>query len=222
MRGMSRDKISFSILCILCSAAGLFAIVRRILLGWDGLVWGAFALMVLSAWAAIKIVQREPITDEAVVRLKQAPQWRELSPLRRRSMMLLDWPLFFAMREREVERLRDQPLTKLVFEPHGVILVPVEAQHTDGYFLTRIAGEAERRGLKVHNAIQGIFGVRWAGAKNVQLTCLGSDDRIWNHARNELIDGGSISLRQFRDALEWGYLSTLSAADRNEYFRGNR
>src|SRR3546814_14009515 len=91
---------------ILCSAAGLFAIVRRVLIGFDGLVWGAFSLMLLLAWAAIGIMRREVMTDEAIFRLKEAPQWRELSPLHRRRMMLLDWPLFFAIREREVERLQ--------------------------------------------------------------------------------------------------------------------
>lgn len=212
---MSRHQITFSILCILCSAAGLFAIVRRVLIGFDGLVWGAFSLMFILAWAAIRIMQREPMTDEAIVRLKEAPQWRELSPLRRRHMMLLDWPLFFAIREREVGRLLDQPLTKVVFEPQGVTLVPIESQHADAYFLTKIASMAERRGLKVHNATQGIFGPRWAGAKSVKLTWMGSDNRIWNHARNELVDGGSISLRQFDDALEWGYVSTLSEAERS-------
>ncbi len=216
---MSSRQIIFSILCILCSAVGLFAIVRRILLGWDGLVWGAFGLMFISAWAAIKIMQHEPLANDTIFRLKDAPQWRELSPLRRRLMMLFDWPLFFAIREREVERLFDQPLTQVVFAPHGVILVPTEEQHTEGYFLTRIAREAGWRGLKVDNAVQGIFGPRWAGAKCVKLTCLGSDDRIWNHARSELIDGGSISLLQFRDALESGYLSTLSVADRYRYYR---
>src|SRR3546814_6293605 len=98
---MSRHQITFSILCILCSAAGLFAIVRRVLIGFDGLVWGAFSLMLLLAWAAIGIMRREVMTDEAIFRLKEAPQWRELSPLHRRRMMLLDWPLFFAIRSEE-------------------------------------------------------------------------------------------------------------------------
>src|SRR3546814_4050249 len=57
-------------------------------------------------------------------------------------MMLLDWPLFFAIREREVERFLDQPLTKVVFEPQGVTLVPIESQHTESYFLTKIASMA--------------------------------------------------------------------------------
>ena len=216
---MSRHQITFSILCILCSAAGLFAIVRRVLIGFDGLVWGAFSLMLLLAWAAIGIMRREVMTDEAIFRLKEAPQWRELSPLHRRRMMLLDWPLFFAIREREVERPLDQPLTKVVFEPQGVTLVPIESQHTESYFLTKIASMAETQGLKVHNAIQGIFGLRWAGAKSVKLTWLGSDDRIWNHACSELIDGGSISLRQFRRALEWGYVSTLPEAEHHWVYR---
>src|SRR3546814_15294737 len=76
--------------------------------------------MLLLAWAAIGIMRREVMTDEAIFRLKEAPQWRELSPLHRRRMMLLDWPLFFAIREREVERLLYQPLTKVVFAPQGV------------------------------------------------------------------------------------------------------
>src|SRR3546814_19025264 len=94
--------------------------------------------MLLCAWAAIGIMRREVMTDEAIFRLKEAPQWRELSPLHRRRMMLLDWPLFFAIREREVERLLDQPLTKAVFEPPGVPLVPIESQHTESCFLTKI------------------------------------------------------------------------------------
>src|SRR3546814_16971989 len=80
---------------------------------------------------------------------------------------------------------------------------------------------AETQGLKVHNAIQGIFGLRWAGAKSVKLTWLGSDDRIWNHACSELIDGGSISLRQFRRALEWGYVSTLPDAEHHWVYRSH-
>lgn len=210
---MSRHQMTFSILCILCSAAGLFAIVRNLLIGFDDLVLGAFSLMFLFAWAAIRIIKREAITDEAVFRLGQAPQWRELSPFRRRLMMVLDWPLFWAIREREVERLMDQPLTKVFFEPQRVKLIPIESQHIEAYFLTKIANMAETRGLKVNNTAQGIFGRRWAGAKSVELTWLGSDDRIWNHARNELVDGGSISLREFDAALEWGYNSTLSEAE---------
>src|SRR3546814_197647 len=115
--------------------------------------------------------------------------------------------------------LLDQPLTKVVFEPQGVTLVPIESQHTESYFLTKIASMAETQGLKVHNAIQGIFGLRWAGAKSVKLTWLGSDDRIWNHACSELIDGGSISLRQFRRALDWGYVSTLPEAEHHWVYR---
>ncbi len=214
---MSWRQMSFSVLCILCSVAGLFAIVRDLLIGFDGLVLGVFSLMFLFALAAIRIMQRQAITDEAVLRLGQAPQWRDLSPSRRRRMMLFDWPLFWAIREREVERLLGQPLTRVVLEPQGIKLVPIEPQHTEAYFLTKIGNMAETRGLKVNNATQGIFGRRWAGAKSVDLTWLGSDERIWNNARSELIDGGSISLREFDAALEWGYISTLPEAERFQH-----
>lgn len=211
-------QAAFSILCILCSAIGLFAISRRVLIGWDNLVWGAFGLMFLLAWAAMKLMQSRPMTDEAILRLKGAPEWRELSPLRRRRMALLDWPLFFAIREREVERLLNEPLIKIVFEPHGVALVPMEAQHTDAHFLRVIAGASERRGLKVRNAVQGIFGARWTGAEQVELDWAGPDNRIWDHMRSELIDGAPTSLRRFDDILESGYISTLSEAERPQYF----
>jgi len=216
---MSRHQLAFSILCILGSAVGLLAIMRRVLIGFDGVVWGGFGLMFLLAWAAMRIIRRQTVADEAIFRLKDAPQWRELSPLRRRLLLLLDWPLFLAIREREMERLRDQPLTRVIFEPEGIILSPIEAQHTEAYFLTGIAAVAEVRGLKVRNAIQGILGPRWAGAKNVELTWSGSDDRIWNHARSDLTDGEPVSLRQFRRVLEWGYISTLSEAERSQYYR---
>jgi len=72
--------------------------------------------MFLLAWAAIKIMQRKPMTDEAIFRLKVSPEWRELSPLRRRCMLFLDWPLFLAIRDREAERLLNEPLTRVVFE----------------------------------------------------------------------------------------------------------
>lgn len=219
---MSQRQVTFSILCILCSAIGLFAIVRRVLIGSDGLVWGAFSLMFLLAWVAIKIMRRQPMTDEAIFRLQSAPEWRELSPLRRRCMVLFDWPLFFEIREKEAKRLLDEPLTRVVFEPQGVTLVPIEAQHTDAYFLRTIAGMTERRGLKVRNVVQGIFGPRLIGAQQVELNWLGSDNRIWNHVRNELIDGVPTSLRQFHNALESGYVSTLSEAERYQYYMDNR
>lgn len=219
---MSRHQLAFSVLCILCSVTGLFAIVRHILVGFDGLVGGAFGLMFLFAWGAIRSLRRENVTDEAFFRLKNAPQWRELSPLRRRSLMLFDWPLFFAIREREMIRLLEQPLTRVMFDAQGVTLAPLEAQHTEAYFLTQIANTAERRGLKVRNAVQGIFGRRWASAKNVELTWLGSDSRIWSYARDELTDGEPVSLRQFRRTLEWGYISTLSEKDRDKYYLESR
>lgn len=87
---MSRQQLAFSILCILCSVTGLFAIVRHILIGFDGLVGGAFGLMFLFAWAAMRIMRRENVTDEAVFRLQNVPQWGELSPLRRHRLMLLE------------------------------------------------------------------------------------------------------------------------------------
>lgn len=121
-----------------------------------------------------------------------------------------------------MKRLLDQPLTRVVFDAQGVTLAPLEAQHTEAYFLTQIAIAAERRGLKVRNAIQGIFGPRWGSAKNVELTWLESDSRIWSHARDELVDGEPVSLRQFRRALEWGYISTLSEEDRSKYYWENR
>ena len=219
---MSRHQLAFSILCILCSVIGLFAIVRHILIGFDGLVGGAFGLMFLFAWAAIRIIRRENVTDEAILRLKNAPQWGEISPIRRHCLMLFDWPLFFAIREREMKRLLDQPLTRVVFDAQGVTLAPLEAQHTEAYFLTQIANAAEGRGLKVRNAIQGIFGPRWASAKTVELTWLESDNLIWSHALDELINGEPVSLRQFRRALEWGYISTLSEEDRSKYHWENR
>lgn len=219
---MSRHQLAFSILCILCSVTGLFAIVRHILIGFDGLVGGAFGLMFLFAWVAIRIMRCENVTDEAIFRLKNAPQWGELSPLRRHCLMLLDWPLFFAIREREMKRLLDQQLTRVVFDAQGVTLAPLEAQHTEAYFLTQIASAAGGRGLKVRNAIPGIFGPRWASAKNVELTWLESDSRIWSHARDELVDGAPVSLRQFRRALECGYISTLSEGDRSKYYWENR
>jgi hypothetical protein len=219
---MSRHQVTFSILCILGSAIGLFAIIRRIVVGADGFMWAAFSLMFVCAWAAMKVLGRKPITDEAIIRVKSVPEWRELSPLRRRCMALFDWPLFLAIREREAKRLLDEPLTRVVFEAQSVTLVPIEPQHTDAYFLTMIASAAERRGLKVRNAVQGIFGPRLVGAKQIELNWLGSDNRIWNHVRNELIDGEPASLQQFNNALESGYLSTLSEAERYKYYMDNR
>jgi hypothetical protein len=102
-RAMSQHQVTFSIICMLSSVLGIFAIVRHVLIGSDGLGWVAFSLTFLLAWLAMKVMRDRPMTDEAIFRLQSAPQWRELSPLRRRCMMLFDWPLFFKIREREAK-----------------------------------------------------------------------------------------------------------------------
>ena len=221
-QSMFRYQVYFSILCVMCSAIGMFAIVRRILIGFDGVVWTAFGMMFVLAWAAIRIMRRQPMIDDAIFRLNSAPAWQELAPLRRYSLMMLDWPLFLAIREREVARLFDEPLTRLVFAARGIALVPVEVQHTAPYFLNAIARVAEGRGLKVCNDVQGVFGPRLIGPKQVELDLSGVDDRICNSLRSEFKDGALTSLRHFNKTLEAGYLSTLSETERNRYFMDNR
>jgi hypothetical protein len=109
-----------------------------------------------------------------------------------------------------------------VFDPQGFTLVPIEDQHTDAHFLKTIARATEKRGFKVSNAVRGMFGRRLTGLKQVELNWEGPDHRIWKHVRNELTDGALTSLRQFHNALESGYVSTLSEAGRDRYFRENR
>jgi hypothetical protein len=80
----------------------------------------------------------------------------------------------------------------------------------------------EKHGLKVRNAVQGFFAPRLIGAKQVELNWLGSDNRILKYVCNELIDGAPVSLQQFNNALETGYVSTLSEAERYQYYLDNR
>jgi hypothetical protein len=218
---MARRQLAFSILCIVGSVAGLFAILRRVLIGFDTVVWVAFGLMFLLVWIAMMVMRYQPVTSEPIVRLQSAPRWQELSFARRHVMLILDWPLFSAIREREAVRLFNEELTCVGLTPSEVILVPLETAHAAPYFLRTVARVAARHGLRINNVMQGVFGPRFKG-KKIELSRSGNDDRIWNNLRRALTDGSVISLRQFYNAWESAYLSTLTDDERGRYYAGKR
>lgn len=189
---MTRYQQAISALLVLCSAFGLLGIGRAILVDKDSITWVSFGLMFALAWAARRMIVRMPIAAEASMRLGNAPTWGQLSRTRRRFLLLFDWPLFVKVREREVRRLFDEPLVSLRFDADSVILRPVEALHSDLYFLKRIARAASTYGLEVSNSTQGVFGTQLVPSQ-VNLRWCGSDRRIWDHLRDGLQSGVSVS-----------------------------
>lgn len=216
---MSLYQIIFSTLRMLAIATGLFALGRTILLGSGGGAWALMGLMSFLAIGASIIINRLPL-HEKYVRFKDAPRWQELSPQRRFALFLFDLPLFFSIRDKEADRLRDEPLSRVAFEANCVTLQPVEARHLTWHFLTTIAWDTEHYGLKVSNANFGKFGLIFPGSKRVQLR--GADERIVQYLRAELADGECVSLRLFVAKLRWAYASTLPEKERDQFFRYDR
>lgn len=163
---MSLYQIIFSTLRMLAIATGLFALGRTILLGSGGGAWALMSLMSFLAIGASIIINRLPL-HEKYLRFKDAPRWQELSPQRRFALFLFDLPLFFSIRDKEADRLRDEPISRVEFEANCVTLQPVEARHLTWHFLTTIAWHTEHYGLKVSNANFGKFGLIFPGSKRV-------------------------------------------------------
>lgn len=211
---MSRYQITLAVICMLAVATGLYAIVRTVLVGADSGVWTLPCFLLCLAFAVLWIIDRRPMMHAAVFRAADFPGWNELSPLQRRCLMLFDWPLFLAIRDREAKRLQDEPLIRVIFEADGVTLHPLEKQHSGRFFLRTIVYAVTLYGLG-HISDRGMFYVKRSRVKGVQL--LKVDPVIMGHMHQIMQNGDSISTNKLRRAIEYGYILTLPEADRRAY-----
>ncbi|MCK0530686.1 hypothetical protein [Sphingobium agri] len=218
---MSRYQVTFSVLCFAAIPIGLFGLISKFLNGMNDTVFWAYLLATLLVAAAMYVKRKQPMTDEAIFRLAGAPEWLALSPMRRMQMMWLDWPLFSKIREAEAQRLKVEPLTKVLFEADSLKLIPVDAQHRRRYFLKRIAEMTRVRGIQLRSSTNGFFWPKFFADK-VELQWQGGDKRVWEHIKTKISDGEIISIRHFYDTLESGYLSTMSYEDQRNYMIGTR
>jgi hypothetical protein len=135
-------------------------------------------------------------------------------------MMIFDWPLFRAVRDREVQRLVDEPLVRVTGDATGITLQPIELQHLERYFLRAITSAGAQHGLKVQDTESGlgISNPKYAG----KIRLAGGDERIIQHVCDKFAHGELVSLRCFADAVEVGYLSTLPEKERYAYMMAMR
>lgn len=218
---MARYHLIISALGALFIAAGALGIGRAAMIGMDRITWSSLGLMFALAWVAITMVNRMPVTAEAAFRIKEYATWAELSPLRRCFLLWFDWPMFIEVRHRETRRIFDEPLVSVKFDIDSVTIRPLDALHSDPYFLEAIASSAAGHGLEVSNIKQSMFRSREI-EPHVDLAWCGSNCSIWQHLRDEVGDRASIPLQIFIDALEAGYVKTLTPEDRQKYLMETR
>jgi hypothetical protein len=199
---------------------GLYALAQKLLTGVAGEAWNIFCLSFCLVLALAWIIERRPMTHEAIFRVAGAPPWQEISPWRRFFLMLLDWPLFSEIREREVDRLRNQPLIRAGFEADYATLEPIEAQHYTRFFLRRIACAATGHGIKALPMRQGLLPRDSLGSSVIMV--VSTDAKIAQYLTDNFLAGELYSLQEIRKTLEYAYLSTLSEDERYLYMWENR
>ncbi|MEI4507909.1 hypothetical protein WBQ88_09700 [Sphingopyxis sp. CCNWLW253] len=219
MGAMSRYQISLSTVCLLVVATGLYLIAQNVAGGSAPAAWGLFCLLVCLALVIQKIIDRLPMSHEAIFRATNAKPWPELSTAQRHCLVLFDWPLFMAIRYREVERLGTETSFRFTRAGNGITLQPAGEQHIERYFLGTIASGLARYGLRVQLPGRGwdLF-----NRKGAELKLVGDDGRIIQYICGKFENGDLISLRNFGEAAEAGYISTLPEIERDAYVMAMR
>lgn len=217
---MSRYQFSLSIVCLLVVATGLYLIAQKVAGEPAPDAWGSFCLLVCLALAIQKIIDRLPMSHEAIFRATNAKPWPKLSTVHRHCLAIFDWPLFREVRYREVQRLGTETLFRFTRAGNGITLQPVGGQHLERYFLRTIASGLARHGLRVQLTDRG-----WGlfNRKDVaELKMVADDGRIIQHICGKFEDGDLVSLRNFGEAAEVGYISTLPEKERYAYMTAMR
>jgi hypothetical protein len=218
---MAQYQQGISALSLVISAIGLFAIGRTILIGMDRLAWLGFALFFFLISVVRRMILRTPTAAEASIRLRSASHWSELSPGRRRILRWFDWPLFIAIREREVQRIYEEVRFLIRFEANRVKLLPADELQSHPYFLGRIAQLIATYGLTVPDKAQGVLGPRFI-EPILELEWNGPNRQVWHNLLRTLGSSPPLSPQMFKDALEASYVETLPPAERHKFYMDRR
>lgn len=217
---MSLYQIAFSVTCIFGAVTGLCALARKVLTGTAGEFGTMFSLSVCFALALAWIIGRRPMLHEAVFRVAGSPPWHELTRFQRCYLMLLDWPLFSAIRDKEIQRLWTQPLVRVVVEGDRMTLEPIEGQHRSRFFLSAIARSAARYGLKAAISARGLLYRDRLFLAEIEI--VGSDMRMTQYLHDNLSSGDLMSLSLFMRHIENAYASTLPEDQRYVFITAMR
>lgn len=211
---MSRYQATFSIICMLAAATGLYAIVQKIVSGSTSGTWALFCVLGCLALVMTRIIDRLPMTHEAVFRVASAHHWQDLSKFQRYALMFFDLPLFLAIRDREAQRLYCEPLIRVAREAEGITLEPVEGPHGTRFFLKTIASAIAIHGVRARVNLPRLSIVQTEAGK---VRLVDGDQRILRYVRDQLADGELVPLRNVVCMVEQGYISTLPENERHTY-----
>jgi len=217
---MSGYQITLSIIRLLAVATGLYIIGHKLAAGPAPVAWGLFCLLICSALIMHTIIDRLPMSHEAIFRATNARDWSDLSLVQRHCLRLFDLPLFWAIRDREAQRLGADTLFRIACDGNDITLQPADGKHIERYFSKRITFGISRYGLRAQSAEKGFSLFKRTDISELRLA--GNDGRIIQYVFDKFSDDDLVSLQSFGEAVEAGYISTLPEMERDAYVMAMR
>lgn len=212
---MSGYQVTLSIIRLLAVAIGLWVLVQKLVSETAPVAWGLFCILFCSLLVMHRVIDRLPMSHEAIFRVANTKQWSELSEFQRHGLMLFDLPLFRALRDREHQRLSTEPLFRFTYDRNCIVLQSVTGQQIERYILREIARCAAPYGVRNEKADKDFNIFRQKRTPELRLAA--DDGRIIHYVGEKFDSGGLISARSFGMALEAAYIMTLPDKGRIPY-----